>query len=315
MIMDTGKLSFSIVIATFNRPAELLRALTSIMAQQVSPQWEFEIVIVEDGSDVSYKDVCEWIGLQKKIRYFENPQNIGASASRNKGISVAAGEWIVFMDDDDEMSVGYLSSLYQSINNYPQIDVFWAGIEIISNDGRQTRLFLNQYESERDLVRDFLSIGLAFGVSIRKSVFINIGVFDPGYEVGEDTELFVRIVRAGLNIKPIDCIAIIKHEESDLRLSAGFKKYSDLLVYEKIFNQHRDVFCSFPYVYVGILFWAMRVHLLNKNYNRAKELIRCLSKSGYELDYLVARYKTHESLEEHLLSSAIYFPDLNDKFI
>lgn len=310
--MNIGKLTYSIVIATFNRPAELLRALTSVMVQQADPQWEFEIVVVEDGSEASYADVRQWIASQKKIRYFENQHNLGVSASRNKGISLAGGEWIVFMDDDDEMSAGYLSALYQSMSECPQVDVFWAGIEIIKNDGKQTRLFLGQYESERELVRDFLSIGLAFGVSIRKNVFVSIGAFNPRYEVGEDTELFVRIVRAGIGIKPIDYIAIIKHEENDLRLSTGFKKYSDSLVYEKIFNEHRDVFCNFPYVYVGILFWAMRVHLLNKNYNSARELIRCLLKSGYEFNYLVERYKNQKSLEEHLLAGKICFPDFNE---
>lgn len=314
MNRPANAVTFTVVIATFNRPTELIRTLESILTQEKLPNqnWTLEVIVVNDGSTKSYSDVKSLCKIHQSIRFFENADNLGVATARNKAATLANGTWLVFIDDDDEMEVGYLSILFKQIFSYPSTFVFWGGVNFITCNGSQVRTFSNKYDKKQDIVKEFLSIGLAFGVAVRKQTFFDTGAFDTSYEVGEDTEFFVRILDAEVSIRAIECIATRKHEESDARLSSGFKRYSNLLIYEKIFNKHKKFFRKFPYVYICLLFWSMRVHLMNQNSIYANESIRCLMLSGYNLKQIKEKYKMAQDLDETLLNDTIHFPLLKE---
>jgi|SRR5271166_3878854 len=88
----------SVVIPTLNRPQLLSRALESVFAQTHE---DIEIIVVVDGPDPATAGVLHSIG-DARLRVIENARSLTAAGARNVGGANASGEWIAFLDDDDE---------------------------------------------------------------------------------------------------------------------------------------------------------------------------------------------------------------------
>src|SRR3972149_4041531 len=93
---------FSIVLPTRNRGEELERAVGTVRAQE-NPDWE--LIIVDDGET----DVKRYLPVDERVRYVRNDYRKGAPASRNAGISLSRGDFIAYLDDDDEWYPNHLS--------------------------------------------------------------------------------------------------------------------------------------------------------------------------------------------------------------
>src|SRR2546423_12247041 len=89
------KANVSVVIATYNRAAQVKEAIDSVLAQSLPMR---EVIVVDDGSKDNTRAQLEAYG--DRIRAFFRP-NGGASAARNYGMRMATGEGIAFLDDDD----------------------------------------------------------------------------------------------------------------------------------------------------------------------------------------------------------------------
>ena len=88
----------SVIIPTLNRPALLKRALESVVRQT----WrELEVIVVVDGPDPDTVAFLEASG-DPRLHIIQNPRSLTAAGARNAGIELAKGEWIAFLDDDDE---------------------------------------------------------------------------------------------------------------------------------------------------------------------------------------------------------------------
>ncbi|OYV16050.1 MAG: glycosyltransferase, partial [Methylococcaceae bacterium NSP1-1] len=86
---------FSVIIAAYNSGATLSKAIDSVLAQSYAA---YEIVIVDDGSTDNTSAVARH--YEEKIRYFFQ-KNSGVSSARNKGVELARGDWVAFLDADD----------------------------------------------------------------------------------------------------------------------------------------------------------------------------------------------------------------------
>lgn len=99
----------SIIIPTHNRKDMLLRLLKSILA---STYKNIEIIVVDDASsDRSFEFIKEKIKNNKKIRIFKNKYNLYTAGSRNEGFKHAKGDYVFFIDDDNVLDKGAISSL------------------------------------------------------------------------------------------------------------------------------------------------------------------------------------------------------------
>jgi glycosyltransferase involved in cell wall biosynthesis len=87
----------SIVITTHNRPELLSRALASALAQTIA---NLEVLVVDDGS----RPPCEVDVDDDRVRVIRRDRAGGPSAARNTGLAAAEGQWITFLDDDDELA-------------------------------------------------------------------------------------------------------------------------------------------------------------------------------------------------------------------
>lgn len=116
---------FSIIIPTKNRPVFLKKAIDSVLKQSFQ---NFEIIIVNDGEKLSR---TPFNGL--KIGFFDNPGS-GICSARNKGMKVALGKYLIFLDDDEYIEQDHLEKLAQYYrNNGPQI-ILKAGTKLLKED-------------------------------------------------------------------------------------------------------------------------------------------------------------------------------------
>src|SRR5271154_5116163 len=89
----------SVIVPTAHRPQLLMRAVTSVLAQSMS---DLEVVVVVD-APICLETTQLLSGIaDRRLRFIQNPRSLGSAGARNVGIKAARGEWIAFLDDDDE---------------------------------------------------------------------------------------------------------------------------------------------------------------------------------------------------------------------
>lgn len=107
-------MSVSVVIPCYNRASILGRAIRSALAQTIVPD---EIVVVDDGSRDDSVAVARSFG--ERVRVIEQP-NAGAAAARNRGIAAARGDWVAFLDSDDEWRPEKLQRQFAAVQQFPE---------------------------------------------------------------------------------------------------------------------------------------------------------------------------------------------------
>ncbi len=115
----------SIIIPVYNCQDYLKRCLDSVFLQDYS---NYEVICIDDGST----DDSAQIAKEYNVRYYYQ-ENSGQAVARNKGIELAKGEWLCFVDSDDAIQPNYLSKMYEATNN--DIDIVVCRIKRINEDG------------------------------------------------------------------------------------------------------------------------------------------------------------------------------------
>ena len=98
-MMSAQPSTISVIVPTYNRGHLLERALRSVLTQT---HQQLELIIVDDGSVDNTADVVSTYDADSRVRYIRHQDNLGSSVARNTGIRHAQGEYIAFLDSDDE---------------------------------------------------------------------------------------------------------------------------------------------------------------------------------------------------------------------
>ena len=106
---------YSIIVPVYNRPDEVAELLESLTAQTVK---DFEVIIVEDGSERDCRAVAEQYAGKLDVRYFAK-KNSGPGPSRNYGAERAKGEWLIVLDSDVVVPPGYLQAIADELASAP----------------------------------------------------------------------------------------------------------------------------------------------------------------------------------------------------
>ncbi len=136
---------FSVVIPLYNKANTVKRTVNSVLNQTCQ---DFEIVVVDDGSIDNSTSIVQEIG-DDRITVIQQPNN-GVSEARNKGIEHAKGQFITFLDADDEYDPNHLETLKQLIDTFPDYNVYATSFKRITN-GKTTfpsikNLYFKEYK-------------------------------------------------------------------------------------------------------------------------------------------------------------------------
>ncbi len=201
MLNNNKKPLVSIIAAVYNRRAYIQRAITSVLNQTYKP---WELIIVDDGSNDKIQELLELYKDKShhiKIIYQEHQ---GLSAARNNGIKNSTGDFLTFLDSDDELLKDHLQIRINYLNKNPDIDFIHGGVKIIGNE------FVPDKNNPKELIHlSKCTIGATFFG--KRNVFINLGGFrDISYS--EDSEFFERVVKK-YKVAKIDFQTYVYHRE------------------------------------------------------------------------------------------------------
>ena len=191
----------SIIIPVYNGAATLDRSLASILAQTYG---DYQVVIVDDGStDESLAIARDYAGQDDRFTVCSSPCG-GPGAARNKGLSIALGEYVLYMDADDYwVRADLLQELDHRITNQPA-DVYMYQMVKVTEDGsvleRYTKPPFANAEQVlplddvyEDLVRDGHTLAAAWNKCVRRELLLEKGIRFREDVLGEDIDWVLQL--------------------------------------------------------------------------------------------------------------------------
>ena len=188
-------MKFSVVIPLYNKEHYIEATIQSVLNQTCQ---DFEVLVVDDGS----KDNS--LALARKFesdRVRIIPQeNQGVSVARNTGILNARGEFICFLDADDEWRPDYLGTIDELTVRYPESSNFVTAYAVNMGNGKIN--YSTRLEPETGCLPSYwltLAKGYDFvwtsATTMRRDILMEAGLFKPGEKIGQDLDMWARVAR------------------------------------------------------------------------------------------------------------------------
>jgi glycosyltransferase involved in cell wall biosynthesis len=202
-------IEFTTIIPTYRRPAQLLEAVTSVLAQV---EVKVEIIVIDDSPEGSARAVIDRLN-DPRVTYLKNPNPTGGIPSivRNLAWPHAKGMFFHFLDDDDIVPEGHYAAVKEAFAEHPEVGMIFGRIEPFGNCPTA------QLEHERRYFADCARLSarswrfgkwaligrmlfekalLVCGASVlRRDCVIQLGGFDPDIRLMEDSDFHIRAMR------------------------------------------------------------------------------------------------------------------------
>lgn len=189
---------YSIIVPVYNRPDEVDELLESLTNQSVK---DFEVIIVEDGSSIPCKEVCDKYADKLDLHYYNKP-NSGPGQSRNYGAERANGEYVIVLDSDVVLPTDYIKAINEELDR-EHADAFGGPDEAHSS-------FTDTQKAISYSMTSFFTTGgirggkkkldkfypRSFNMGISKKAYMALGGFSK-MRFGEDIDFSIRIFKAG----------------------------------------------------------------------------------------------------------------------
>jgi len=185
------KPKISIIVPVYNTNRNMLTSMINSVLSQTYDNWE--LCIVDGNSDVPYiKDVLlEYAGKDDRIKVSFLERNYNIAGNSNRALELATGEFITFLDHDDELALFSLYEVVKVLNELPEIDVIYSDEDKINPSGKRCAPFFKPDWSP-DLL---MSVNyVCHLLIIRKTLLAMIGGFREGYDGAQDYDLVLRSI-------------------------------------------------------------------------------------------------------------------------
>lgn len=183
----------SVIMPAYNCEKYIEEAIHSVMTQTYK---EWELIIIDDGSvDSTVETIKQILNKENRIRFFKNEKNIGVSKTRNRGISLANGEWIAFLDSDDKWRKDKLEKQMIHAEKL-SVDFLFTGSSYINEEGKFYKgIFEVPEEVDYKKLRTHNVISCS-SVIIKKRFFRHVKMEND--DMHEDYALWLQILAIGI---------------------------------------------------------------------------------------------------------------------
>lgn len=240
----------SVIIPTRNRPAWLPRAVASAL-DQAAPGI-LEIVVVDDGSDPPAS-----LAPHAQLRLLRHPTNRGGAAARNTGLRAARGNWVLFLDDDDELLPDMIANGLCAIetSELPPPVASVSALEVVADAGRRIDLRLPPTLPKGSLWSlEPLPKGRSHLVKqsllAPRDLLLRLGGFDENFDSRVHSDLFLRL-NPTCSLVGVDEPGYRLYRHADARVSsnAALRRAS----FRRLIAKHRTAMMNRPHAFARLL--------------------------------------------------------------
>jgi glycosyltransferase involved in cell wall biosynthesis len=202
----------SVIIPTYKQPDVLTRAIDSVLAQSYT---KIEVIVVDDNdSESEYRLKTEKImgnyKNYKNVKYIKHDKNKERSAARNTGLKFSSGNYIMFLDNDDEFLKDKVAVQVECLNS---LDNTWGlcYTRYLRKSGEKTVAYCGETREGNLLIEGLkrnLFIHAGSNLMLRRDVIEEIGGFDESISINEDIEFIIRVL-SKYKIAFVDKIGLI----------------------------------------------------------------------------------------------------------
>jgi len=215
-----------VIIPVYNGEKFIREAVENVLSQNYPA---LEIIIVDDGSTDNTKQIIA--GLTVDVRYFHQP-NEGPASARNRGIKDVSGEFIVFLDADDQWPENNLNLLLNEIQKDRALDVVRGYAQLFRNNQNGSLEFTG---NPRDSFPDYIGAGI-----YRRAAFEKVGLYDPTMRFGEDKDWFNRARELKVKLKRVDEVTLlVRRHGGNMTEGKSLVELNTLKVYKKMLERKR----------------------------------------------------------------------------
>ena len=192
-----GSIFFSVIMPTYNVDIKWVEKAIESVKNQTYDNWE--LCIADDCSD--NENLLAYLNdiHDDKIKIGFLEENLGISGASNAAAQLASGDYLVMLDDDDELACNALEELFYMASS-THADIIYSDNDVINERGKRISLFLKP-DWSYDLMMAQMYVGhlLAF----KKSLFDEVGGFDSSFDGSQDYDLFLRMMERTNDIEHI----------------------------------------------------------------------------------------------------------------
>ena len=287
----------SVIIPTYNGTDKLKRCIQSVI-ENTYPI--VEIIVVDDngnGSEASTRteSIVKSMSISyPHIKYIKHKFHKNGAAARNTGASIANGEYISFLDDDDYIVNSRIEKSVAALD---------AGADIVFTDVCIVRYKID-YRIHRtaiklkyqDIIVNELAIGTGSNLFLRKEIYNKLGGFDETYHRFQDREFAIRACQIA-QIKVIPEILIVKGKNRQNNVPDINKRLEIEKMFESKFHNEINILSQYEkkQYYLGNLHNHFEMYLLNNNIIKIHEIYQILKsenniKASEKIAYFLIRH-------------------------
>ncbi len=226
----------SVIIPTYNRIQTIERAINSVLNQTFQ---NFEILIIDDASTDNTSELIKSIS-DSRLRYHKLSENSGGGAARNKGIELSTGDYLAFLDSDDEWKSNMLDACIERFQNlYNQAVIIFSKLLM---DNKVTRkIFPESIYQGGDLSEYiFCQHGLVSTITLFMPIDVAKNImFKEKLIKHQDYDFVLRAYRNGVKFLMIDKVLAIWHNEKRKDRMGTKVEYEDSFNW---LNNNKDLF-------------------------------------------------------------------------
>ena len=291
----------SVIVRTKDRPDLLKRALRSVAAQTYRP---LEVVLINDGGRAPDISEAKKILEDVELNFLNLEKTVGRARAANLALERAKGEFICFLDDDDEYLPAHVYLLVYQYNKNPY-EVIYSSCKLIDTLSGGEFVFDYDFSYERLLIENFIPL---ISIFVSKKALDKIGGFDESFELYEDWDLLIRLAEQFkfCHIKDITCIYYLWDQESQLTLKSR-QSGLDQEAYRKLLSKHWKKISPEVLHYYLNLSWLreIRVRNLEKELSLASQKIGELEGVKGELERRISELERKIRSQEEKINSLI----------
>lgn len=210
----------SVIIPTYNRKNSISEALESIYAQSYK---NYEIIVIDDGSTDETSNFISYI--HPNVRLLTLPKNKGAANARNRGIEIANGDVLAFLDSDDLWAPDYLLSQISYLQNNPDASAVFSS-HLKSDEFNNTINISHRWPIKAPQLQLVINKNFIHTMSlfmVRKDAFLKTGKLKVKLTICHDRDFYIRFLES-YNIA-YNCTTLVIRRYSSNQVTHDIKKW------------------------------------------------------------------------------------------